>query len=293
VSTLPRLRHLVRSDFVKKLGPIFLGVLGAIWLLIEFTTWAFPEAAVHNRVLFLLACGLSLVAAMLFSFPRLTYAKYFPSKSVTIELVVGDILDPASPSNIAVLSSDYFDSCAKTAISPHSVVAKLIASYFSGKNEEFDSRVDESLLAQGITGQENPEKVNGRNRTKQYPIGTTAAVSTGIKKAFIVVGTHFDDRSTKTTATPLTTWVSLHSLWSAAAVHGHRQSLSVPLWGAHLGNAPGNRLVLFQTLLCSFASASATMNQPPTSHLQIFVWKGDYRPAEFDAMRDILENFEM
>lgn len=271
MSTLPRLRHLVRVEFIKTLGPLFLGIFGAIWLLIEFSTWAFPDLAVHRRGLFLAASGVSFVTAALSSFPRLTYSKYFPSKSVTVELIVGDILDPASPSHVAVLSSDYFDSCTKTAISPYSVKAKLIASYFAGKNDDFDARVDESLNAQGITGKDNPAKVNGRNRTMQYPVGTTAAVNVGTKKALLVVGTHFDDTSTKTTATPLTIWASLHSLWSAAATHGHRQSLSVPLWGAHLGNAPGNRLVLFHTLLCSFASASATMNQPPTSLLQVFV----------------------
>lgn len=293
MNTVSRLRHLVRVEFIKTLGPIFLGIFGAIWLLIEFSTWAFPDLALHRRGLFLAANSISFITAALLSFPRLTYSKYFPSKSITVELIVGDILDPASPSHIAVLSSDYFDSCTKTAISPHSVKAKLIASYFAGKNDDFDARVDDSLKAQGVKGTDNPAKVNGRNRTTQYPIGTMAAVNIGTKKALIVVGTHFDDTSTKTTATPLTIWTSLHSLWSAAATHGQRQSLSVPLWGAHLGNAPGNRLVLFQTLLCSFASASATMHQPPTSVLRIFIWKGDYRPAEFDAMRDILENFEL
>ena len=83
------------------------------------------------------------------------------------------------------------------------------------------------------------------------------------------------------------------AVWHAASIQGHRDAIAIPIWGSNLGNAPGNRLVLFQTLLCSFAASAASQNQPPTRYLKIVVWEGDYHPEEFREMVQVLKQFEI
>lgn len=270
-------------------------MLGVAWLGLELVTWGFPRAVPESsRPLILVSASVvALVWGAICSIPPIRFVKRFPARSLEIELTVGNILDSTATHHVAVLSSDYFDSCVETAISLRSLMGQLIATFFSGVKAKFDAEVDSSLRSQGIAGTHNPSKKRGTNRLYQYPAGTVAAVSLGARKAIVVVGATFDDVSSKTTTSASTLWTSLLAVWNAAAIEGHRGTIAIPIWGANLGNAPGNRLVLFQTLLCSFAASVGSQNQPPTKHLKIVVWEGDYHPQEFREMVQVLKQFEI
>ena len=263
--------------------------------MLEVATFAWPEIVPGTKrpAVVLAAVAISLAWGALRSLPPVHSVKKFPSKSVQIELTVDDILDPKSNQHIAVLSSDYFDTCVNTAISARSLMGKIVTSFFGGVISTLDALVDQSLQKQGITGTENPIKKHGTNRPNQFRIGTFASDPLGARKALIVVASNFDDATTKTTTTAEALWISLLALWRACLVEGHRETIAIPIWGANLGNAPGNRLVLFETILCSFAAASASQHQPPTKHLRIVVWQGDYDPDEFREMADCLQRLNI
>jgi hypothetical protein len=244
-------------------------------------------------LMLLIAAAFAVILGIYRAIPPVKFSKYFPNRGLEIELVVGDILDPKATHHIAVLSSDYFDSCVETAISKRSLKGQLIANYFDDVKSRFDSQIDLSLNSQLVSGVLNTSKKRGVNRTMQFPIGTTAEVSIGVRKAIVTVGANFDDSTSKTSTSAEALWRSLLGVWSAALTFGHRNPLAIPIWGANLGNAPGNRLVLFQTLLCSFAACTASQHQPPTKHLVIVIWPGDYHPQEFKSMTEVLRKFEL
>ncbi len=290
-----RLKSLVQNPPWKAWGREALVSLGTLWLVLELSSWALPN--IYDDILKIYALtGASIISfiwATYRSIPPVQYKKRFKSRSTTIELRVDDLIENAKSRHIGILSSNYFDSCTNTAISAHSLKGKLITSYYSGLMASFDSAVDQSLNKNGIVGVENPGKQRGVNRLRRYEIGTVAAVPVGSFKAILVVGAEFEDSSSFTSTNAMGFWASLLALWRGAQLEGHRQPIAVPIWGANLGNAPGSRLVKFQTLLCSFAVASAAANQPPTTDLHIVVWKGDYDPEEFRTMAEVLSEFEM
>lgn len=274
---------------------VALAILGASWLLVELLFWGFPHLIEQSArgPLIVAVLVIALLCALAVAIPPVRFVKSFKSRSIRIELGIGDLLDPKHSDNLAILSGEYFDSCFKTAIAPGSIKGQLINSYFGQDSAEFDRAVDASLTAQGITGTENPSKKRGTMRMTQYPIGTTASVSLGNRRAFIVAGAHFDDATSRTTTSPSGLWTSLLAVWRAAATHGQRKPLAIGIWGSNLGNAPGNRLVLYQTLLCSLAAYCASNNQPPTTTLRILTWPGDYSGSEFREMIEVLNSFEL
>jgi hypothetical protein len=284
-------RHPPWTEMIREILAFF----GFVWLVLELATWVAPSVVKESNrpIILVIAFVIAFILGVLRTLPPTQSVKRFPSKSVEVELVVGNILEPSSDHNIAVLSSDYFDSCVNTAISVSSLKGKLIATFFAGVNSVFDTAVDNSLRSQGIAGLHNATKNRGKNRLQQYPIGTVAVVPVGIRRVLVVVASTFDDISSKTTTTASALWLSLLALWSTALTQGHREPIATPIWGANLGCAPGNRLVLFQTILCSFAATCASQNQPPTKHLKIVVWEGDYEPNEFREMVNVLQHFEI
>lgn len=193
----PPWRHLAKEA---------LAFLGAAWLLLVFGTWAFPKAFEESSrpLIFTVAVVTALIWGVLRSLPPVRFVKRFPSKSVEVELTVGNILDPVASHHIAVLSSDYFDSCVDTAISARSLTGQLIATFFAGVKSRFDAEIDYSLKAQSIAGNHNPTKRRGTNRLYQYAIGTTAAVPLGTRRALVVVGATLDDVSSRTTTSTTT-----------------------------------------------------------------------------------------
>jgi Domain of unknown function (DUF6430) len=295
INLLLRVRSICKYSFYRDVAISSLAVLGVAWLALESVSWAFPVwISESSRPMFLLG---ALVFAVFWgvcsSLPVVRFTRTIPGRSLALELTVGDILDPKATDNIAILSSDYFDSCCDTAISTKSLKGQLIRIFFDGSKATFDAAIDASLRKQNILGIHNSMKQLGKNRTMKYPVGTAASVSIGTRKAILTVGANFNDSNSKTTTTAQALWCSLLGVWDASATLGHREPIAVPIWGANLGNAPGNRLVLFQTLLCSLAAATASSHSPPTKHLKIFVREGDYNPAEFRAMVEILKNFEL
>ncbi|WP_339732384.1 macro domain-containing protein [uncultured Pseudomonas sp.] len=265
------------------------------WLLLELTSWAYPDLISESKRPLILAFAIlaGIISSITKSIPPTHFKKTYTSKNTTIELLVGDILAPQETFNIGVLSSNYFDSCISTAISARSLKGQLIQNFFHGSFIQFDAAVDSSLRQQGVSGNVDNQKTRGANRTIYYPIGTVASIPISQRTALLVVASTFDINTTKTTTNAHALWESLLSLWSAASTLGVRQPIAIPIWGSNLGNAPGNKLVLFQTLLCSFAAACASSNQPPTTHLKIVIWRGDYNPDDFRQMADWLSNFEL
>jgi hypothetical protein len=288
-----RLKHAWRKETLWEGAGHVLTGLGTGWLFIEFTAWVLPSLEIDRAATFLLVLTASALWATHQLLPPVSFRRVFKGKNLSINVEVGDLLDPSRNQHIAILSSEYFDSCTETAIAAQSVKGQLISRYFQHKSE-FDERVDSSLRTTASVGTHNPDKTKvGPNRTVRYPIGTTAAVSIGQRLALLVVAATMDiaDRGrTRTSANDL--WVSLNALWRAAHRDGHRGRLSMPLWGANLGGAPGNRAVLFETILCSFAAATGHFGHTPTNDLTIVIWKGDYSPAEFRHFEKILLNFE-
>lgn len=273
----------------------FLAALGVAWLLLEIISWAFPQLIDENirPEAIGVASMLGFCFALIKAIPPTQFSKAFVGKSTKIELLVGDILNPTNNFNLGVLSSNYFDSCISTAISAKSLKGQLIKRFFQGNVGPFDAAVDASLIVQELTGTYNPNKKRGSNRTHYYPIGSVATVSLSQRTAFLVVASTIDINTTKTETDAQALWTSLLALWKAASTQGSREPVAIPIWGANLGNAPGNRLVLFQTILCSYAAACASENLSPTKHLKIIVWKGDYDPIEFRQMADWLNSFEL
>lgn len=205
-----------------------------------------------------------------------------------VALISGDLFRQGT--DLAVLSSDYFDTDTATTIAPTSMKAILTKDWFAGDRAPLDRTIEANLLVRGVSGEQvaDPRKLG---KTVRYPIGTVAIVKHPAedgRRAYLVVGATMDF-DTVTVATPETLWSSLCALWRAVFRYGPTEIVSVPIWGSGLGRAGLPQTHLGAMLLLSFAVMTKQLGRPPCRELRVVVWEPEYRPDVFASLAAALE----
>lgn len=274
---------------------------GFVWGASELLAWVLHSFEVTQTNLmvestrvgsFAVALLLGFFTSTWRKFPRLEYQKKFGESGFTIRLEVGNILECSPGNDIAILSSDFFDTCVDTAIAKHSIKGQLIQTYFDGSSSKLDAALDHALSSSGATGELVEDKGFGSNRPYRYPIGTVARVSIGDRFVYLVVGATIQDTAT-TSATVSDCWRGLLSLWHSVATAGDKRGLSVPVWASGLGRAPGSRLALLLTVFGTFILAQGEEEGGVTTLLNIVIYDGDYSPGEFRDLQRMVEQLPL
>ena len=283
-----RIKFLFSREALKELLSNSLMMLGVLWLILEIISFFFPvevNKLKESYWIFFSFVGATFVGALVFSFPPLRYTRKSSASNVEVELKVGNLLNQTG--NIAIGSSDCFDTEFPQVIPVESLKAQLIQKYFQANHTLLDQAIDASLRAQGIVGPVDSSKIFGKKH--RYPVGTVATVPAGNKQAFITVYSKMNaDKLTLTSIEDI--WLSLCGLWSAVRLHGNLHSISIPIWGAGLARAKASRLSLIQLVLISFAIATREIRV--SRKLSIIIYEPDYEPDEMRKAIRVLNSID-
>ncbi len=279
-----QVEYLFSKDGIRDLLTHFLMAFGIIWLSIESLSYFFPDKLPRGLGLFLASVIIAVLWATIRSLPPRRYSRISKASNVEVEIKIGKLLD--QPCNIAMGSSDYFDS-APDVISNETLRYKLIQKSFNGNHTLFDKAISTFLDEHHITGTLDPNKTFGK-RIK-FPIGTVVVIPDGSRKTFLTVfAKMYPDKTT--IASKEAMWTGLCCLWTAVRQHGSLEPIALPLWGAGQARANASRLLLVQLILISFAMA--TRETKVSRKLSILVREEDYHPSEMMEVIKLLGTLE-
>jgi len=279
---LKRTRYFFSKDNLINVFQKFFLALGILWLLLEFSAFFFPDFIEKDISLFYMSIAISALWAIVMAFPPISYIKESSSTNLKIEVKLGDIF--SEPSNIAIGTSDYFDSEYPNIISEHCLKAQFIKRFYDNNPAFLDKEIEASIKDQAIKGTVDETKAFGKKT--RYPIGTVAVVPFNNHKAFLSV---FSEMQTdkNTVISRKSIWESLCNLWDAVRRHKSLHSIAIPVWGAGFGLAPANRISLIQLILTSFIMANRewTVSQK----LSILIYENDYDPREMLKIKKLID----
>lgn len=278
---LKRTHYFFSKDNLKTVFQNFFLALGILWLILEFSAFFFPDYIQKSSTLFFISIIASALWAIIRSFPPISYSKESSSSNLIIEIKLGDIF--SEPSNIAIGTSNYFDSEYPHIISEHCLKAQFIKRFYDSNPGFLDKEIEKSIDEQMIKGELDETKLFGKKIC--YPIGTVAVVPFNNHKAFLSVFSEMQsDRTTIISRKSI--WESLCNLWDAVRRHKSLHSIAIPVWGAGFGLAPANRISLIQLILTSFIMANREWTV--SRKLSILIYEKDYDPREMLKIKKLI-----
>lgn len=268
---IKRLRGLGNRQALQVAGQVFLAFLGASWLLIELGQFFFPAIVRNDRQLLVLALGGATTFAFVRALPPIRFVRHSRVSNIEVELRVGDLF--AQDLDVAMLCNDCIDI---TSPKSSSLITKLVKRWFDGDRNLLAEEIARSLERQGVEGVIDATKKFG-NQVRFQP-GTTAIVSSGDRKAYIVVGPHIDNDGVITMNTT-SLWESLSGLWKNIEKNGDLKPVALPVWGGGLARASAPRVTLIALAVSSFLLANSTRRI--SEKLIVAIAPHDYQPGEF------------
>lgn len=205
-----------------------MGILGSLWLLTEITTALSPsfkdtfETQSTAYAIILAAVSAGVFIWSIYERRHLTFK--IPTTDTHITLTFGDLF--SYDENILIAVNEYFDGKLGHVVARHSVHGQFIERLFNSDEARFREEVDRALA--GYEGQETARQLSP---TIKYPIGTTAVLSIGSRKAFLFALSHTDLKTSKASATVSNLWIATAQAYRAVHEFGNGQPLVMPLIG--------------------------------------------------------------
>lgn len=204
------------------------GVIGAIWLVTEVVTKVIKpvdEWIVQHADIYLAIVG----AAAAIWFLRYTYETravsfIVPTTDFRINIKYGNLLDQQTDWLIGV--NEFFDSEIGHVVAQGSLHGQFISEVFNGDCARFREAVDSALSALPSIPSERTILPSAR-----YEIGSTAVLSRGKHKAFLMAMSHTDLLTAKASCDVPTLWTALAGALHSVHNYGNGAPLSMPLVG--------------------------------------------------------------
>ena len=231
-------KHYLKSTLIK-LGKVFLGIFGAIWLLIEPLSDRLPQALKWvpggNLAIFLASLGAALLAAVIW-----VWRESKALLSVTHELYGTDVLIEIRVDDIFKMEGAFIISTNTTfdtdmsfnpnisdshLISPASLQGKFIEEYYGKGIHLLDLEIEKTLEDMEFTPVDNPI-----GKTRCYEIGTVAKVhpKNHPHPVYLLTIANIDQKG-KASSTPEDVLKSLTKLWQFISAQGGYGDLVIPV----------------------------------------------------------------
>jgi hypothetical protein len=258
--------------------------VGVTWTFIELLDFVgiYERANYGKLALFpILGVGILFAALRVRPVSRITYK--VPSRDLTIEVRIGDLLDAVGA--VVISSSTTFDTdIASGIISPNSLQGQFTGKYFSNNTAALDAALSDALA--GVVGS-TTQKTFGK--TVEFPVGTVAPVSTHGNDYYFLAMSKFNAQQ-NAYSTPQMIEESLTSLWDFVRSRGELRPLSFPLLGTGRGRIGIPRKKMIELIAQSFVSYSTTNQIAPK--LLIYIHPSDAENYEINLfeIRDYLSN---
>lgn len=204
------------------------GLAGAIWLVTEIVTrlsksandWL-TEHGDSFGVAVLLAC---VVAFLWYAYEHRKVEFQVPTTNSFITIKFGDLF--AEDSDWLLGVNEFFDGRLGHVVAQSSVHGQFIARAFNGDEARFRDAVTNALVGVPATKTDRAD-----NPEDAYPIGTTAVVPLGSKKAYLVAIAKTDLQTNKASATVPMLWEAIIGALGTIQDYGNGERLAMPLIG--------------------------------------------------------------
>ena len=178
---------------------------------------------------------------------RVTYK--IPQKDYIFEVKIGDLF--TEPGDVVISTNTTFDTdMASGLIAADSLQGQLALRVFRGATVDIDRQLEE-----GLKQVEYAERADAPGKTKEYPIGTVAKVTTPDKIFYFVAMSRLNVHGTAK-ATLRNIEDALSGLWQFIADQGELRAIIVPLMGTGRGRVELPRKKMVERIAQSFADAS-------------------------------------
>ena len=218
--------------------------LGALWLIVEFTSFFKPEIGAlircwHGFWLVLAATG---AGSIYRSWPSAKIEFPIPLTDSSFAIKFGDIFDGEGVVVIPV--NEYFDGVLGKPVSKNSLHGKFIEDVLGGHSKIFFDLTRKELAK---VKPKATEVIRTTGPNNQYEIGTVVQIDYNDKCYLLAVLSHTDLQTLKASATVDDLWICLTGVWNGIREHYSGGPARIPLFGSGsirswiaAGNPDGN-----------------------------------------------------
>jgi hypothetical protein len=227
-----------------------LAVVGSLYLLLEILDFFGIYTRGHYGRYAILPMLLFAVIYVIFTRRPVSRVIYkVRNKDYAIEVKIGDLFD--QPGDVIISTNTTFDTdIASGLISSESLQGQLALKLFQGQTADIDRQLDAGLAHIPFTTRDNaPGKKN------EYPIGTTAKVTTPGKIFYFVAMSRLNEHGTASSSVR-DIEDALDGLWRFIAEQGEMRTLNMSLMGTGRGRIELPRKKMIERIAQSFADAS-------------------------------------
>ena len=221
-------------EYLKIIASELLRVFGALWLLIEATSYFISsEASQKVKEFWWLFLIVGIVISILRLIPKRRFSFVVDDRDVTVELVVGDIFKEDGP---VVIGSNTSFVTSPEIISPKSVQGLFCNKYFPSSIQPVNDQI--------------------KSQVQSFPcdFGTTVTVRGSSKVGYFCAIAEVNDSGVaKSNIENLR--ISLGGLWGYLSDHSEKDIINIPILGSGFSRIPIKREVLVREILLSFFAA--------------------------------------
>lgn len=221
-----------------------LSVFGALWLLLEILSFFQIEEVVKQLKTFWWLFGIIGTLITIYrSLPKLRYSYKVKNSDVSINLVVGNILELEGSIFVPMNNKFDFDNSGLV-MGSNSIIQQFINRNYNGDFEELSQIVKEKL--------EN-SRFRNESQNPEYDLGTVVPINSGDKIYYIVSTSRLNESGrSKTTHEDLIE--GLNSFWEYLLINGLNDDLVLPLIGTGRGRIKIPRRNIIKEIVDSFVN---------------------------------------
>lgn len=231
--------------------------MGSLWLITQVSSAVFPAIKAlieaHQVAYLTLVVAIAIIFFAREAYEPASVSFRVPNTDTKVTIRFGDLFKTDDDLLIAV--NEFFDGKLGQVVARESVHGGFIEKHFNSDEVRFREEVDRALV--GASGTQTNRAISP---DVKYPIGTTAVLNIGHRKAFLFALSETNLITAKASTSVPYLWTSLFCALAAVHHHGNGRPLALPLIGngrSSLNIAPQHLLRLIALILVEFARTAA------------------------------------
>lgn len=227
-----------------------LGSFGALWLLVEITTFYLSKTPVPDwlREHWWLFALVGVAVAATKCWPQTSVSCKLNGRDVSVEIAVGDLF--SFPGALIVASNTTFDTRVSTElIAANSIQGAFTTKYYSNE-AQLDAELAVGLSTAPAVQLDGPRK----GKSHRYPVGTTVRLNPKGRTAYFVAISDINEHGVAE-GTFEDLRISLAELWVFVGSRGLKETLVTPVLGTGYSRLTQTRAEVVREILTSFVAA--------------------------------------
>jgi Domain of unknown function (DUF6430) len=255
-------------------------VLGAIWTLIEFTTFFFDPVKIflqeHNMAAFLWTLAISIFVGLTKVPLHEKTTFIIPTTNTKISVEFADFF--AANGSKAFAVNENFDTEIGDFVAQHSVHGQFIQKVMQGNSRTFSMNLEKALNKIG-----SGTVKRGNSKVTKFAIGTTAILEHPPTKYFLFALTNTDQTTGKASASVSQMMAALDGLWKVVRNNSNGDTVNIPLVGAGQSGVGLQPVHLVRLIVMSILIAVRIA--PVCNHIRIVLHPSTYDQIDLDEIK--------